>query len=70
MSVNNQFLNARNVLISKDDVGRGKPAPYQLPGPDFAYGKQDSKDRYGVKEGASIAITPLLILNFTWCSTA
>lgn len=53
MSVNNQYLNAQNVLISKDDVGKSKPAPYKLPDSSFAYGKQEAKDGYGAKEGTS-----------------
>lgn len=46
----NKYLNQQNVLISKDDIGKSRPPPYKLENPDFAYGKQDIKDREGVKE--------------------
>lgn len=49
MSVNNLYINPRNVLISKGDVGKSRPPPYDLP-QDFAYGKQEKKDREGAKE--------------------
>ena len=37
-------------LIGKDDIGKVKPAKYDLPGPDFTYGKVSGNDIAGVRE--------------------
>ena len=34
----------KNVLLAKDDVGRGKPTTRNLPAENFAFGKQNKFD--------------------------
>ena len=42
---------SNNPLLSKDDVGRGKPSSYNLPENHFVYGKPLPRDEEGAKEG-------------------
>jgi len=44
-------------LIGKDDIGRVKPAKYELPGADFTYGKVSGNDIAGVRELTSSWVT-------------
>ena len=45
------LLRSSNVLLLKDDVGRGRPPAYPLPGEEYRYGKKAGSDMEGVKEG-------------------
>jgi len=44
-------------LIGKDDIGKVKPPKYELPGPDFTYGKVSGNDIAGVRELTSSWVT-------------
>mmetsp|Transcript_13227 Transcript_13227/g.15325 ORF Transcript_13227/g.15325 Transcript_13227/m.15325 type:complete len:219 (-) Transcript_13227:52-708(-) len=44
---------AKNPLLAKEDVGKGKPCTFKLPSDGFAYGKADRKDSEGAKEVTS-----------------
>jgi len=37
-------------FIDKNDVGKVKPANYELPGSNHTYGKSGGNDKYGVRE--------------------
>lgn len=45
-----QHLNTRNPLLVHDDVGKAPRTCYDLPGPEFAYGKPQSPDLEGARE--------------------
>ena len=46
-----------NVLLFKDGLGKAKPASYQLPDPNFAYGKNPKADEEGTKESTILIIS-------------
>lgn len=43
-----KIAKSNNVLLKKDDVGRGKPTTFTLPAKDFVYGKPEFTDQPGV----------------------
>ena len=44
-----KIISLNNVLLVKDDVGRGKPCTVKLPPLTHTYGKPDNKDAEGVR---------------------
>lgn len=41
----------RNILLVKDDIGKGKPNTRKLPSEQFAYGKPERRDPEDAKAG-------------------
>ena len=40
-----------NILLARDDLGKSRPPPYQLPNQGFTYGKSGDHDAEGAREG-------------------
>jgi len=44
------FVNSKNPLLVRDDVGKAKPSSYDLPGEQFAFGRAELADVEGARE--------------------
>lgn len=42
-----RLIRKKNVLLLKDDIGKGKPASIKLPPVDVAYGRPNNKNEQG-----------------------
>jgi len=45
------YSKGHNPLLLRDEVGRSKRSHYNLPDPNFTYGKPLNRDKEGAKEG-------------------
>ena len=48
-----KYVQSSNILLLKDDVGKGKPATMKLPPQGHTYGKPDNRDTEGASKVTS-----------------